>query len=389
MIPVDGAVNPWKTTYPVIALQQSSPAHKSLYHAILAQSAFHLYNVHPSGSDISKFNRRKGLEHYVNSLTQLRTCLNTPSPDYEACVAALLTIAVVEGVYASETKQWRCHFQGAIGFITDFMQQTPWLVSRDAWVLSQSLVLSFEVAQTSRTMIENRPTIIDDLCEAVSLQANFGYTIGASRDVLYALSTIRKLRIQLMKKEEIHQDQFATVVEDLIRTLSSEKLDALPASMIEECDTTEPRSENEQKSEKEKKNNYLQVLHRRIFRNAALIYLYRTIFNAVPAIIEQYISRALADTVEFLDLHGGSVSAWPVFMAAVEACSETDRANATKWLACSCALGIQNRHAIREIVESVWRERDEQAIALDTTPDQVEVDWTQVQQALKIDLLLI
>lgn len=96
MIPVDGAVNPWKTTYPAIALQQSSPAHKSLYHAVLAQSAFHLYNVHPSGSDISKFNRRRGLEHYVNSLVQLRTCLNTPSPDYEACVAALLTIAVVE-----------------------------------------------------------------------------------------------------------------------------------------------------------------------------------------------------------------------------------------------------------------------------------------------------
>lgn len=267
------------------------------------------------------------------------------------------------------------------------MQQTPWLVSRDAWTLSQSLVLSFEVAQTSRTMIENRPTIIDDLCEAVSLQSNFGYTIGASRDVLYALSTIRKLRIQLMKKEEIHQDQFTAIVEDLIRTLSSEKLDALPPSLIEECDTTEQRSEHEQKSEK--KNNYLQVLHRRIFRNAALIYLYRTIFNAVPAIIEQYISRALADTVEFLDLYGGSVSAWPVFMAAVEACSETDRANATKWLTCSCALGIQNRHAIREIVESVWRERDAQAVALNTAPDQVVVDWTQVQQALKIDLLLI
>lgn len=267
------------------------------------------------------------------------------------------------------------------------MQRTPWLVSRDAWVLSQSLVLSFEVAQTSCTMLEDRSTIIDDLCEAVSLQANFGYTIGASRDVLYALSTIRRLRLQLTSENNIRKDEVVTVIENLVQTLTSEETDALPPVLMEEHHTAETQTHTQSKPEKG--TRYLAVLHRRIFRNAALIYLYRTIFKSVPAIIETYISSVLKDTVEFLDLHGGSVSAWPVFMAAVEACNETDRKNASKWLTCSCALGIQNRHAIREIVEGVWHERDLQAKFLNVKPNQVDVDWTQIQHELEIDLLLL
>jgi hypothetical protein len=99
MISVDGAENPWKSTYPFIALHKTSSANRSLYHALLAQSAFHLSNLQLPKSSISRRNRQKGLEHYVKSLMQLQESLQSATTDFDASIAALMTLTMIEVNY--------------------------------------------------------------------------------------------------------------------------------------------------------------------------------------------------------------------------------------------------------------------------------------------------
>lgn len=100
MIAIDGPANPWKTTYPAMALEQAASARRGsplgLYHALLAQAAFNLANLHPTGSEISRQNQRRALEHYVKALQQTQASLDSPDTDYSSCVATLLTLIMVE-----------------------------------------------------------------------------------------------------------------------------------------------------------------------------------------------------------------------------------------------------------------------------------------------------
>jgi hypothetical protein len=65
---------------------------------------------------------------------------------------------------------------------------------------------------------------------------------------------------------------------------------------------------------------YLENLYIRIFRNATIIYPYRSILNVPPIAIAKHISAVLQDSMTFLRLQGGgSVSIRPVFVAATEA----------------------------------------------------------------------
>lgn len=96
MIPIDGDRNPWKSTYPSIALQDSSAATRSLYHAILAQSAFNLSNLHASDTNYSQESREHGLRHYGLALRELRESLERPAQNYNASVGAVITLAVIE-----------------------------------------------------------------------------------------------------------------------------------------------------------------------------------------------------------------------------------------------------------------------------------------------------
>lgn len=96
MISVDGTENPWKSTYPFIALHKRSAANRSLYHALLAQSAFHLSNLHLPKTTESRRHRQKGLEHFVESLMQLQESLQAPITDFDAPIATLMTLTMIE-----------------------------------------------------------------------------------------------------------------------------------------------------------------------------------------------------------------------------------------------------------------------------------------------------
>lgn len=97
MVPVDSAENPWKSVYPSTALQDSSAASRALYHAILAQSAFNIANLHKQNREFYHQKESVALRHYVASLRELSQSLNvTKETEYDACAATLYTLMISE-----------------------------------------------------------------------------------------------------------------------------------------------------------------------------------------------------------------------------------------------------------------------------------------------------
>ena len=255
------------------------------------------------------------------------------------------------------------------GLLNFFAQDSPWTISFDAWVILQNLALSLEIARTGSGGSSDFSRNTDHLLESISRISQFGYTIGASSSVLQSICKVHRLVEALGSGESLIEVEIQC------------------GKILGELATTEsdwiitPRSHSRQ--------DYLNSLHQRIFRNAAVIYLYRAIYDVAPFAVRDHVLTVLCDTISFLDVHGGSVSLWPVFIAAVEACSKKERALARKWLDYSCKLGISNRHAARCVIEEVWKQRDQEALLRDIEPEYVVLDWRRVQYHLKIDILLL
>jgi len=266
------------------------------------------------------------------------------------------------------------------------MKRIPWLVSTNAWILAQSLVLLFDIAQTSRPHVDGRSTAIDSLRQFVSSKSIFGYTIGASRSVLCSISKIRAIGAEM--KDTSKLNEVSESVAPILESLRSEESDLdLPKSLLEHHHALRIAKDGE--TLPTTSVSQLEILHRRLFRNATIIYLHRIIFNSRPLELEEYVDRALDDTIEFLSHQGGSVAPWPVFMAAIEAYTESAQEKVSKWLAYSCGLGIQNRFAFKQIIENVWAERESRSISYEMEPHQITVDWKRIQDKLGIDVLLL
>ncbi|PKK43540.1 hypothetical protein CI102_12124 [Trichoderma harzianum] len=349
MVPVDDADNPWKSVYPSTALQDTSPASCALYHAILAQAAFNLANLYGDTNDDGPKKTAQGLEHYGASLHQLYKCLGSSTEEeYDACMATLYTL-VITGAYARQKLPWRDHFGGAGGMVTKFLGQQPWAQSSRSWVISQSLALSFEIAQTSNTHRRERSSITDTLLRDVSSRCEFGFTIGSSGQVLQVISKIRLLA-ERMATGDIPENP-GELIQKYIAELTS------PSESTEDFDIEEIWESTSKKDRAE----YLQRLHLRLFRNAAIIYLFRTVLNVPPQGVVKYVSTVLQDTLSFIQLHGGAVSMWPVFIAAVEAYEVKDQQIVEQWFDISGQLGIQNRRTAREVIRAVWEKRSQEA----------------------------
>ncbi|KAH8698944.1 fungal-specific transcription factor domain-containing protein [Talaromyces proteolyticus] len=369
MMPVDMKANPWRCVYASIATHHSSHASRSLYHALLALSAFHLSVLHSDRCDVANEYKLQAMKHYCSALGSLRTSLDQQVDEFIACAAVLLTLAQIDGCYAPELGSWRKHFQGVIGLLTQFVQESPWVSSSDAWVISQSLSLSSEIARSGSGSSFGYSQINDTLLGSVSQVSQFGYTIGASGNVIQAISKIRWL------------------AEGLSRGESLVDIDIQSGKILSELYTS--GSDCVRSQALENRQEYLSNLHRRIFRNATIIYLYRTVYDVTPCAIQDRVSEVLHDTIDFLNMKGGSISIWPVFIAAVEACTEQGREMARRWLDYSCKLGIRNRHSARHIIQEVWKQRDEEAMLKHAQSGDIAVDWRQVQSWLGIDILLL
>lgn len=249
-------------------------------------------------------------------------------------------------------------------------------------MISQSIALSFEISQTGNTKPYGRSPLTEILLEGVASRQNFGYTIGASCDVLRIISSIRVLaeRIAL---GDVPGDAGALIQAYLI-DLAPQNYSTLEMNL----DIPE-RDRILESLPKREQLKFLDSLHLRLFRTAALIYLHQAIFKVPPRGVSKYVRSVLLDTMTFIHMRGGAVSMWPVFIAATEATDEEDQRMVERWLAISSQLGIQNRLTAARIIRRIWRERSQEAIARELEPDQVIIDWKRIQQQLGLDLLLL
>ncbi|KAL6889181.1 fungal-specific transcription factor domain-containing protein [Trichoderma evansii] len=382
MIPVDDMNNPWKSVYPSIALQDSSAASRALYHAIIAQSAFNMANLYKESRDVYYQKESVALEHYGASLRELSQTLNyTKEAEYNACAATLYTLMISEG-QARDSVAWRSHFNGAGSFVTQFVQQKPWVQSTHSWVISQSIALSFEISQTGNFKPHNRSPITEILFEGVASRRNFGYTIGASCDVLRIISSTRLFMEQIARGDV--PDNLCLIIQGYVAELLPENHTKCEIDLdVQERESVVkllPRTEQ---------LKFLDCLHLRLFRTAALIYVYQAILKVPPRGVSRYVRSVLLDAMTFIHIRGGAISMWPVFIAATEATDEADQRMVERWLAVSSQLGIPNRLVAGEVIRQTWHDRAQEAIARGVEPDQVVLDWKTVQQRLGFDLLLL
>ncbi|TFB02655.1 hypothetical protein CCMA1212_005592 [Trichoderma ghanense] len=382
MIPVDGAQNPWKSVYPSTALRDSSAASRALYHAILAQSAFNMANLHKDNRASSRRKESVALRHYGASLRELSQSLNIArEEEYDACAATLYTLMISEG-NARGSVAWRNHFDGVGGFVTHFVRQKPWNRSAQSWVISQSLALSFEISQTGNTKAHGRSPITDILLDGVASRENFGYTIGASCDVLRTISSIRLLAERLALGDV--PDDLGILIQTYLAELSPRNHSSIDVDL----DIPDRDLFLESLSEM-KLLGFLDSLHLRLFRTAALIYLHQAVLRVPPRGVRNLVRSVLTDAMTFMQRRGGSISLWPVFIAATEATEKEDQAIVEQWLAISSQIGMRNRLIAGEIIHHIWLERTQEAIARGLSSDLIIKDWKAVQQRLGVDLLLL
>lgn len=277
---------------------------------------------------------------------------------------------------------WRNHFDGVGGFVTQFVQNKPWTRSARSWVISQSLALSFEISQTGNAEICGRSPITDVLLDDVASRENFGYTIGASCQVLRTISSIRLLAEKLASGDI--PDDLGMSIQTYIVELSPRNHSGIGV------DLDNPDRESFLKTLPEKElHNFLDSLHLRLFRTAALIYLHQAVLKVPPRGVRSLVQSVLADAMAFMHRRGGSISLWPVFIAATEATEKEDQVIVDQWLDISSQIGMRNRLVARTLIHQVWHERSHEALSRGVNPDLVMKNWKTVQQRLGVDLLLL
>jgi hypothetical protein len=310
MIPVDDGRNPWKSTYPSMALQDMSmSSSRSLYHAILAQAALNIANL--KGSDRGAEEKLQGLRYFGMALRELQHSLESPKQDYSTLLAALLTITFVQDVFLGGTPGWRRHFRGAADFVLQYLSQQPWRESFDAWVITQNFVLSAVLAQTvtkcgaeksadsaSAASIADRAQVL----AAVMERSTFGFTVGGTARMIRVINQIRVLEEDMNRVDSPHDENDVTRrVGDIIQQLS--------VPLDQEVHVfSEQGSDADIKMSSQIQSKTLFHLHLHLFNKAIMIYLLSVVLKQPPASTSDYVWEVLSAMAAFIDMNGTSVS---------------------------------------------------------------------------------
>lgn len=389
MIPVDDQNNPWKIVYPSLAMQTTrSGAAQALYHALLAQSAYHVANLR--GAERGAQEKASAVRHYGIALHRLRQSLIAPSEDYTTVMAALYTIILAEHVFQGSQPGWQNHICGARGLINAYWDQQPWRQSQEAYIVTQNFALSVLISSTvdSKYLFTgaNGVSELDDLLHDLMTRPVFGYTLGSTPHILRALYQTRLLEAQINARggtddypPELDADMFAQVgkILELSYVPLADKLETYVNHRELNGITVLPRMRT------------LTRLHLRLFNTAVMIYLFCVVLRCPPSSMAKSVLQVLRDATTFVDMHDGTVSIWPVFVAAAEAYTPESQALATQCLEILGARGAGNRREIHRVVRRVWSDRGKLARARQCDPGEVLVDWRQVMKKLKMDILLL
>ena len=389
MIPVRDERNPWETVYPLLATRSTrSTAARALYHGLLAQSAHHLANL--KGVERGAQERATAVRQYGIALHLLRRSLFAQSEDYSSVLAAIYTVLLTEHVFQGSSTGWQNHIRGARSFVKRYLDKQPWKSSQEAFIITQNFALSVLVSSTVDHSFLTTATVdetsdFDNLLHDLVATPLFGYTLGGTAHMLAAMNRTRLLEAHMrakygdVKPLELDSDIVAEVDEilQLCHVALTDKVEAYVAHRLASGVTVDFRM------------RALAEIHLRLFNNAILIYLICTVLRYPPSLVASEVLQVLNDAAAFIDMHGNTVSIWPLFVAAAEAYTLEAQALATHCLACSIGSGVGNRHDAVRVIYQVWSDRSELARERQCRPGDVSIDWRQVMHRLHTYILLL
>lgn len=385
MVPINGGRNPWKSTYPSLAMHDTSRnSTRALYHAILAQSASHQANV--KGADSGKSESTLARLYFGKAIRHLRASLTDPTENYSGVLGALLTVSYVENIIQSESRSYRDHFRGAVGFVTQYLSQRPWDLSRDARNVTHNFVLFIVIAQTANNCPSSSTDSITELLYELMSQARFGHTIGANGRLIKAIYQTRLLEEYIAAAGDTPCSQgssgeMGTRVEEISRKLQVQLVDDEVDMYMEDQESADVGELSRTRT--------LVKLHLHLFNAAASIYLFCVVLKRPPSDSAEYILQVLTDAITFVDMGGKGVSIWPIFLAAAEAYTLETQVLASNLLNYGEMLGSGNRQDMHRVVRQVWADRQQLAEDRQCDPGEVVVDWREVMKMMALDILLL
>lgn len=131
------------------------------------------------------------------------------------------------------------------------------------------------------------------------------------------------------------------------------------------------------------------VFQEAAFIYATYIYLYRTVLDVLPHVVQEYVSMTFKYVCRFSEVHDGNFSFWPAFVAAAEAYKEDDLSEARKWLFGASSIGLTSRKSAQHVLEEMWRRREAMSANSGLDPGQISIDWRLVMTELGCEILLI
>ncbi|KAI0141921.1 fungal-specific transcription factor domain-containing protein [Xylariaceae sp. FL1272] len=365
MMPYDHPRNPWQLHYPATALSRTASDQQALYSAMLAQAAFNLAHLRGDDSEMMA----TGSRHHRVGIEKLLHNVNGHGNDYGALSASIMTIMFSE-IYSGRSSTWRHHLDGAWSLFKAYRSTEPWKITDFVCVSIQSLHITQIISATSKREQDVETTGYDveniDDAERVDLvmkTPDFGFTIGASPEILDCISTISQLR---SKSDSTGADD---VLEDVLSRLNTCRKHAIEDNAREDATSVRAQSNS--------------------FIHATYIYLYRTVLDVPPKAVRMHVSKTLKEVLAFFAHGQGNFSIWPAFIAAAEAYTVEDMAMAGTWLDWATSFGIGSRVQMRQVVEEVWRRRESLVLLSGLQPGMITIDWRELMHELGFDILLI
>ena len=226
-----------------------------------------------------------------------------------------------------------------------------------------------------------------EFAATISATAHFGFTIGAQRSLLECISAITTVS-QQMRSNPTASTQFDAdrVVSQVLACLGHLQAQADDGLLFQHDVNLTHSTEPDQPAPQVRNLERYQL---NAFIYATYIFLYRSLMEASPKRVATYVTMAFQNISAFCAQSSGNFSLWPAFIAAVEAYTEEDMASAREWLERSIHFGLGNRLLVKQIIEEVWRRREN--AHLESTMDKglITIDWRDVVKDLGVDILLV
>jgi hypothetical protein len=207
------------------------------------------------------------------------------------------------------------------------------------------------------------------IIRSVAERADFGFTAGASSAGIMAIMDTNDLISEMLQRREAsnHSER----IQQITRNLGSMELERRASSPAGNRTASVSR------------------LHLKVFHLGVLTYLHRSITNCSPRDLSQLVQSTFNAITEFEMQGGRNLGLWPLFMVAVEVYNAELMTTVRNWLQRTAMLGIGNRVSVQQLLEEVWRRREQAAVEIGVDTGEITIDWREVMSELGLEILLI